>query len=212
MRFPTFEASLRHRRVLKGYNIAHWILRGVPEFMRDQAHIAPKKAFQDSEFTGIEVSSYARTPGAGVLKLEDYIKNELPSDFATFYTAYSEALVITRTFPLHLWSIEAMISSIEEMRQVERCPNRFFRFGEQWDREAAQFALWQHTPGVNDWWVVATSREYHDDYFDDENQTDYNLLGYSFGSWIEDWVKRDGLPDPLMGLDSKGGFLDPVDS
>lgn len=210
MNFPNFDKSLVSRRILKGYNSGYYILRAAPEVMRDEPCILPRVTHKDQNITCIETSSYARAPGIGTSRLEDFIKNQLPADFEAFYQKYAEALVVTRTFPVHLWTIETMIASIQEMRQLERCPIRFVRFGEQWDRSAAQYALWQHTPGLDDWWVVATSREYHDDYFDNENLTDYNLLGYSFKSWLEDWISRDGLPDPLMDLGPEGGFLDPA--
>lgn len=171
MNFPNFENSLVRRRILKGYSGAHHILNATPEIMRGDYCILPKVTRKDEQGTCIETSSYARTSGAKTSLLEDFIKNQLPPDFEAFYQKYAEALVVTRTFPVHLWTIETMIASIQEMRQLERCPIRFVRFGEQWDRSAVQYALWQHTLGLEDWWVVATSREYHDDYFDNENLT-----------------------------------------
>lgn len=211
MNFPQFEISLQSRRVLKAYNNGYYILNAVPDVMKGQACELPKVTFEDTRITCIETtSSYARMPGSDLAPLEAFLKNALPEDFTTFWGRYSEALVITRSFPIHLWPVQKMIDSMELMRKTERCPIRFFRFGEQWDAEAVEYGLWQHTPGKDDWWVVATSLEYNDDYFDDENLTDYTLLGYSFKSWLEDWIARDGLPDPLMRLGPDGGFLDPV--
>lgn len=210
MEFTRFGQSLLTSRVLKAYNDGSFILDAAPQVMQGQACDLPSVVFEDADEVHIKTSSYARTPGIGSDDLESHLKNILPRDFTAFYEQYSEALIVTRSYPIHLWPINKMLDSIRLMRQREHCPIRFFRFGEQWDREAVEYGLLQHTPGKDDWWVIATSREYHDDYYDDENLTDYNLLGYSFKSWLEDWITRDGLPDPLMGLGVDGGFLDPI--
>jgi hypothetical protein len=208
--FINFQASLITTRVLKGHDNCHWMLDAAADIMKEQSYPLPSVVYEDDNMTCLRMSSYARTPGMGVKPIEDFIQNTLPEDFCLFHQQYAEALVVTRTHPIHLWPVETIMEWLHRMRFKKPYPLRFLRFGDQWGRDATQYALWQPTPGIKEWRVVTTSVEENDDRYDDAELKDYYKLGNSFGEWLEDWIKRDGLPDPFMQIGPEGGFLDPV--
>ncbi|CAM2817337.1 SMI1/KNR4 family protein [Rariglobus hedericola] len=181
--------------------------------MRDQSYNLPVILYEDEGTTIFRTSSYARSPGGDtVAQIEALLQNRLPDDFRAFYASYAEALAVTRSYPIHFWDIEKIKEWFADMRYSKPYPLRFIRFGEYWDLGSTQFALWQKNPDKPDWMVVTTSVGQHDDQYDDPNFTDYYKLGDSFSGWLEDWIARDGLPDPFMKLGPEGGFLDPVDA
>jgi hypothetical protein len=208
--FEKFEHSLQTKRVLRARNYADYLRDAPGQIMRDKDSYLPDIVFEDGEDTYFRTSSYARTPGAGVGAIESALKNNLPDDFSDFYKKYAEALVVTRSYPLHIWDSEKILECFGEMRYKKNYPLRFIRFGDYWDMGARQFGLWQRDPNLSEWWVVATSLSHLDDFYDDPSYSDYNKLGNSFSGWLEDWIARDGLPDPFMKLGPEGGFLDPA--
>lgn len=208
--FPKFHASLKTPRVLKAYSDPYYLTEGASEIMRDQEARLPHVVYEENEIIYIKTSSYARSPGEGLIRVENMLKNALPSDIKSFFDAYAEALVVTRTYPIHIWPVDRILEFLEDMRYERRYPLRFIRFGDQWERGATQYALWQRDPQKPNWCVVTTSVGEADDRYDDPNLTDYCKLGDSFSDWLEEWIARDGLPDPFMKLGPEGGFLDPV--
>ena len=208
--FPLFEKSLKTERILKAYNYADYLRRAPLEITRGQATNLPVVVYEEKDATFFKTSSYARSPGGGTVdKIESLIKNRLPDDFRTFYLEYAEALIVTRSYPIHLWGIELIAEWFSDMRYKKGYPIRFIRFGDYWDMGATQFALWQHTPNLNEWRVVTTSVGQHDDEYDDPDFRNYYKVGDSFSGWLEDLIARDGLPDLFMKLGPEGGFLDP---
>lgn len=209
--FPEFEKSLRTQRVLKAYNYADYLRNAPAEIMRGQPASLPDIVYQEGDVTYFSTSSYARGPGEDTgTEIEALLGNRLPSDFRAFYDKFAEALVVTRSYPIHIWNLNKISEWFWDMRYKKPYPLRFIRFGDYWDLRATQFALWQKDPAKLEWCVVATSVEQIDDQYDDPSFTDYNKLGDSFSAWLEDWVARDGLPDPFMKLGTEGGFLDPA--
>jgi hypothetical protein len=205
-----FESSLQTKRILKARNYADCLRNAPGQIMRAKDAYLPDIVFEDEDETYFRTSSYARTPGVGVGAIESALKNTLPGDFVEFHNKFSEALVVTRSYPLHIWDSGKILEWLGKMRYEKNYPLRFIRFGDYWDLEARQFGLWQRTPYLSEWCVVATSVEDIDDYYDNPTYSDYNKLGDSFSGWLENWIDRDGLPDPFMKLGVTGGFLDPI--
>lgn len=157
-----------------------------------------------------DTSSYATTPGHGLAALEEMVGWPLPPDLIEFYSLVEKALLVTRTYPLHFWHEAKIIEETQErFRDHFTKPLRVFRFGDHFDMEATQFGLWLEEPGTMKWRVISTAIGCLDDLDDDYVEPD-RILGASFYEWLKDYVERDGLPDPFMGLGPEGGFLDPA--
>lgn len=173
--------------------------------------MAPKLLSEDADHWGRTVltRSYARKPGKGLEKLESLMHNRLPEDFLEFHRLYDEALVTTRTYPVHLWNEEMIIDEIKGWRDLYPYPLRFFRFAQYWDIYGLYFGLWQETEGGDDWRVVIASHSERDDDLDNAVGSEY-ILGPSFHDWLKDFIGRDGLPDPYKEIGPEGGFLDPA--
>lgn len=155
-----------------------------------------------------EAASYGRSPGHGLTRVQALVGNPLPDDFLAFYEQYETALVVTRTFPLHLWSEDKMIEGIKWHREFYDKPFRVLRFGDQYDRNFIYFALWLEDIGTKNWRVIATDHGSIDD-MDDDHVDSGQIIGNSFYEWLKSWVERDGLPDPFMEIGEDGGFNDP---
>jgi len=155
--------------------------------------------------------SYARPRQAGrsVQQLEEALQNVLPRDYNQFLEAYDEALVTTRTYPIHLWSVDQIIREIAFWRDVDAFPLRFFRLGQYWDIYGLYLGLWQTVPNGADWRVVIASHSSRDDDLDLSVESEC-ILAPSFHAWLKTLIETDGLPDPYKGIGPEGGFLDPV--
>jgi hypothetical protein len=198
-------------RRLKGCH-PYAIERGAKETgTEDQLRRAPRIILPADE-QGLdcvfETSSYATSPGHGLRVLQAMVGHPLPEDFTAFHEQFEKALVVTRTFPLHLWHEDKIIEGIHRFREFIDKPFRVFRFGDQYEREATQFGLWLEEPGTMKWRVITTAPGVIDDMDDDDIDPD-RIIGDSFYEWLKSWIERDGLPDMSMGLGPEGGFLDP---
>ncbi len=152
-------------------------------------------------------ASYATSPGHGLAKVQKMVGHPLPEDFLGFYERYEKALVVSRTFPIHLWHEEKIIEGIHDYCAYSDRPFRLLRFGDQYEMGAVQFALWLETPGTMNWRVVATQSG--SSYLDDTVLDPDEIIGPSFYEWLKDWIERDGLPDGFMDLGPEGGLMDP---
>jgi hypothetical protein len=161
---------------------------------------------EDDPSQVILTRSYARKPGKGLGNLEKVLQNSLPEDFLQFHQLYDEALITTRTYPIHLWNEDQILSGIESWRDQYPYPLRFFRFGEYWDCRELWFGLWQVNPGTDDWRVIITSHDNRGDVLDWGREEEY-ILAPSFHEWLKNFIERDGLPDPYM---TDFGTLDPA--
>lgn len=207
-----FEDGLKLMRRLKAYNAASCLLDAPRQlFPENDFGMAPKvlEGTDEDDTQIILTRSYARKPGRGVVKLEEKLQNRLPEDFRLFHGIYDEALVTTRTYPLHLWNVDRIIREIEDWRDVDEFPLRFFRFGGYWDIYGLYFGLWQEKPNGSDWKVVIAADGERDDHLDCFVEAEY-ILGESFHAWLKSWIERDGLPDPYQEIGPEGGFLDPA--
>lgn len=153
--------------------------------------------------------SYARKPGRGVKLLEDDLRNMLPEDYRQFLETYDEALVTTRTYPIHLWNMDRIIEGIRFWRDIDCYPLRFIRIGEYWNLDSLYFGLWQSKIDSPDWCVVIAEWGNRDQDYDVEVSPEY-ILAPSFHSWLKKLIESDGLPDPYMEIGPDGGFLDPA--
>jgi len=208
--FSFFDHALRNVRRLKGY--PYDVIRGAEEIgSGSQLKTCPRMIEEPNDFgDGVfETTSYATIPGHGVTKLQQMVGNPLPPDLVAFYESYEKALVVTRTYPLHLWHEAKIIEEIAERREFLDSPIRTFRFGEQYDRQATQYGLWLEEPGTMKWRVIGMENGIIDEMDDPYVEPD-RIIGQSFYEWIKSWVERDGLPDPFMQLGPEGGFLEPV--
>jgi hypothetical protein len=132
----------------------------------------------------------------------------LPDDFLEFHQLYDEALLTTRTYPIHLWSEEKILEGIEDFRDLTDLPIRFFRFAEYWDQRELWYGLWLD-PGDATWKVAVADMSDRDQIYE-ENISEEYILSSSFRAWLKDFIRRDGLPDPYKGIGPEGGFLDPA--
>jgi hypothetical protein len=171
--------------------------------------MAPKILKEQGWERVILTRSYARKPGKGLPRLEALMQNRLPEDFCEFHRLYDEALLTTRTFPIHLWSEEKILEELKTWRDLYPYPLRFFRFGDYWDRNELWFGLWQSDFESNQWKVLITGYDNRDDHLDLGREDEY-ILAPCFYEWLLDFIKRDGLPDPYMNIGPEGGFLDPA--
>lgn len=153
--------------------------------------------------------SYARQPGRSVGQLEKALQNGLPRDYRQFLEAYDEALITTRTYPIHLWSVDQIIREIAIWRDNDAFPLRFFRLGQYWDIYGLYFGLWQTMPSGSDWSVVIATHSNRDDDLDLSVESE-SILAPSFHAWLKTLIETDGLPDPYKEIGPEGGFLDPV--
>jgi hypothetical protein len=211
--FGFFEESLHTLRRLRSYSIDKSYLLDAPGqvFPELETGMAPKvlEGGEDDPSQVILVRSYARKPGKGLAKLEALLRNRLPDDFLGFHCLYDEALVTTRTYPIHLWNEETIIEEINGWRDLYPYPVRFFRFAQYWDIYGLYYGLWQETDGGDDWRVVICSHNQRDDDLDDFVEKEC-ILCPSFHEWLKDLIARDGLPDPYKEIGPEGGFLDPA--
>lgn len=180
----------------------------------EDLEVAPKVIWTANDTSGetiFDTTSYAKQPGSELRQLIEYLGQTPPEDFLAFHRLYAEALVVTRSYPIHLWS-EAKI--VEEASQWWRHsfvkPIRFFRFGGYFDREAQHFGLWQEHLGSGAWKVAVTSIDQRDEDYDQDNIDSVYIMGNSFYDWLRDLVERDGLPDPFIEVGEAGGFFDPA--
>jgi hypothetical protein len=178
-------------------------------FPEQDLGMAPKILKEQGWERVILTRSYARKPGKGLARLEALMQNRLPEDFCEFHRLYDEALLTTRTFPIHLWSEEKMLEEIEGWRDLYPYPLRFFRFAQYWDIYGLYYGLWQENPDGNEWQVVICSHSQRDDDLDQDVEQEY-VLARSFYDWLKDFIERDGIPDPYKEIGPEGGFLDPA--
>ena len=203
-----FEESLHRLRKLKAYSMGNGYLVDAPRqiFPDMELGMTPRILSEDPDGWVVLTSSYARKPGKGLHEVENILQNQLPDDFIEFHRLYDEALVTTRTFPVHLWNEEKILDGIAMWRDLYPYPLRYFRFGEYWDRYELWFGLWQANPKLNEWKVVITSYDNRDDHLDSGRPEEY-ILAPSFYAWLKSFIERDGLPDPYM---TQFGTLDPT--
>ncbi|HSJ02889.1 MAG TPA: SMI1/KNR4 family protein, partial [Verrucomicrobium sp.] len=175
----------------------------------DELGMAPRMLSENGWERVILTRSYARKPGRGVARLEQKLQNKVPEDFRAFHEVYDEALVTTRTYPLHLWNVDRILSEVETWRDIDNFPLRLFRFAQYWDIYGLYFALWQENPKGDDWKVVIVSHGHRDDQLDEYVEPEC-IVGESFYAWLKSWIERDGLPDPFKEIGIEGGFLDPA--
>ena len=210
--YAFLEASLHKVRKLRAYSFDKSYLLDAPAqlFPEMDLAVAPRvlEGGEDDDSQVILTRSYARKPGRGVARLEQKLQNKVPEDFRAFHEAYDEALVTTRTYPLHLWNVDRILSEVETWRDIDNFPLRLFRFAQYWDIYGLYFALWQENPKGDDWKVVIVSHGHRDDQLDEYVEPEY-ILGESFHDWLKSWIERDGLPDTFKEIGTNGGFLDP---
>lgn len=209
--YTFFEESLHRLRRLTCGGPDVSCLIDAPQwlFPEQDFGMAPKILKEEGWEREILTRSYARKPGRELAALEKVLQNRLPGDFLEFHRLYDEALVTTRTYPIHLWSEERILKEIEMWRDLYSYPLRFFRFGEYWDRNELWFGLWQENPDINSWKVIITAYDNRDDHLDSGRSEEY-VLATSFYEWLKSLIERDGLPDPYMDIGPEGGFLDPA--
>ncbi len=213
--YSFFDQSLSTTRLLKSYTCPYYILDAVPELFGDRRPIkAPVLIYRDENPKTLdgtyifETASYASSPGHGLARVQELVGHPLPSDFLAFYQRYEKALIVTRTYPIHMWHEDKIIEGIFDYWAYPDRPFRILRFGDQYDRQATQFGLWLEEPGTMKWRVVST--QIGSNYLDDTLMDPGQIIGQSFYEWLKDWVDRDGLPDGFMNLGPEGGFIDPL--
>lgn len=208
-----FEETLHSLRRLRAYSIDKSYLLGAPSRVFPEMDLQgiPRvvEGGEDDPSQVIETRSYARTPGSELAKLESTLLNSLPEDFLEFHRLYDEALLTTRTYPIHLWNEARILKGIERWRDSYTYPSRFFRFAEYWDVSELYYGLWQAEPGGEEWRVVICDHSDRDDDLDNGCEEEY-ILAPSFYEWLKDFIARDGIPDPYQEIGPEGGYLDPV--
>lgn len=215
--YTFFDESLRTvRRLITRINHPWHILDGAAKIGMPEQLVRAPKIIQEAEGDSVEVvfdtTSYARIPGTNLGKLSAFIENKLPDDFLAFYRRYAEALVVTRSYPIHLWNEEKILEEAAESTAMwnRQKPVRFIRFGEYYECDTVMFGLWQEKPGGDVWKVVVTDHDRQDDEYDIDELEPYCILGESFYEWLKRLVEKEGLPDPFFDVGEEGGYLDPA--
>ena len=214
--YSFFDETLARIRRLRARFYPWYIIDAAPEIgTAEQLKKSPKiisTVDDDCGETVLEAASYARQPGNDLSRLQGLLENETPLDFREFYGSYAEALLVTRSYPIHLWTEAKMLEEVVSSRprlDLQK-PIRFFRFGEYYDRHAQQFGLWQEKRGSDIWRVAVTDINTRDEEYDTDEINSVYIMGSSFYDWLKDLVERDGLPDPFFDLGEEGGYIDPV--
>lgn len=209
--YSFFESSIQNVRTFIGRQPSALQQGALETGSEEQLKRSPKILIEGDEMGDdciFEAASYATTPGRGLRLVAEVVGHTLPEDFLQFYELYEKALVVTRTFPLHLWSEAKIIEGIERFRENSDKPFRVFRFADQYDREATQFGLRLDDPEKMKWQVISTAIGCIDD-MDDDSIDPRQVIGESFHGWLKSWIERDGLPDGFMELGPEGGYIDP---
>ena len=123
------------------------------------------------------------------------MRHPLPPEFIAFYEKYEKALAVTLAYPLYFWPEDRIIEEIKERREFLDRPMRTFRFGEQYDRQAAQYGLWLEEPGTMKWQVIVMDTGVIDEDADIYVQP-YRRTGASFYEWFKERMETDGAFDP----------------
>ncbi len=184
---------------------------GTPE----QLERSPKLIWEaggDSIEMVCDLTNYARTAGGGLERLGGFLGCQLPGDFLDFHRLYSEALIVTRSYPMHIWSEDRILREAADnvLYRKRKRPYRFFRIGEYYDHDAQMFGLWEENCGSGIWRVVVTDHYTHDSEYDRDNIEPVLVRGASFYQWLKWLVEKDGLPDPFFEVGEEGGYLDPA--
>lgn len=206
--YTFFEESLHRLRKLRTYNIGNGYLIDAPRqiFPDLELGMAPRIISEESDGWVVLTKSYARKPGKALNNLENLLQTRLPKDFLEFHQVYDEALVTTRTFPVHLWNEDKILEGIEFWRDLCPGPIRFIRFGEYWDKRSLYFGLWNQVLGSSEWRVAIADWGDRDQIYEKDIAEEY-ILAPSFYAWLRSFIERDGLPDPFM---TRFGQLDPA--
>jgi hypothetical protein len=212
--YSFFEDSLHKLRKLRAYSIdKSYLLKAPAQIFPDlELGIAPK-VLEGTDADSSQViltKSFARKRPQKLDRLEQKIKGSLPDDFRQFHEIYDEALIVTRTMPIKIFTESAILEEIEMWRDCFDKPLRFFRFGVYWYYGNRYFGLWKPNENSNEWSVVYTSHNHRDDDFDASDFDMEDIVSSSFYKWLKILIETDGIPDPLMEIGPEGGFLDPV--
>ncbi len=216
--YSFFEAALHSKRRLREY------YGNLPAFMDDEMErfnlgIQPVTVGDFGDCRVIEATSCAQTPGMGVKAIETILHQPLPDDFRDFYTLFAEAVIVTRSRPLHLWPVSKIVSTLGlyswEIQDEEA--RRSFRFGAYLDDETRQFALGQHPGSTEKWSVLRTNIEESDKECANSfaGNPGHFSLGDSFRGWLAKFIASDGMNDVFLAEHScspGGAAYDPVTS
>ena len=194
--YSFFDDSLKSIRRLRG---THYdVFQGSLEIRNDASGSPPAKLIQEADEFGnriFEATSYATIPGHGLNRLQELVRHPLPPDFIAFYEKYEKALAVTLAYPLYFWPEDRIIEEIKERREFLDRPMRTFRFGEQYDRQAAQYGLWLEEPGTMKWQVIVMDTGVIDEDADIYVQP-YRRTGASFYEWFKERMETAGAFDP----------------
>ncbi len=206
--YSFFEESIHRMRKLRAHSIGNGYLVDAPHqvFPDLELGMAPQILSEEPDGWIVLTKSYARKPGKGLLKVEEVMQNTLPNDFLEFHQLYDEALITTRTYPIHLWNEDRILEEIELSRDESPQPYRLVRFGNYWDTSDLYFALWNVDPVRGTWEVVVASLDERDQIIECSMPPEA-ILGRPFHTWLKDFIERDGVPDPFM---TRFGTLDPA--
>lgn len=219
--YSFFEESLRKTRRMReywGYGVNEV---AVKEGFQSKADVCKLVAREESCLL-IDTSSFFRpTSDDDWLALESRMGQPLPEDFAAFHALYSEAIILTRAQPVHLFSAETILKEMRTFTGRDRKPRRFFRFAGTFQTDSEYYGLRQIAPGSPDWEVVYAALE-PDEFL--EGATDFGEYPYwakthdvpeaiapSFYDWLKHLIETDGMEDLYLEPVSPGGaWYDPA--
>lgn len=191
-----FDDSLRKIRKLQG---SHYrIFQGSLEIRSENSPSPPARIIREEVEIADSIfmaTSYATIPGHGLGRLQELVRHPLPPEFIAFYEKYEKALAVTLAYPLYFWPEDKIIEEINDRREFLDRPMRTFRFGEQYEREAAQYGLWLEEPGTMKWQVIVMDAGVIDEDADTSVQP-YRRTGASFYEWLKEWIETDGVNSP----------------
>lgn len=127
--------------------------------------------------------------GHSIAPLRKSLKTELPEDFKQFYEQFGESVIFTRSEPIRIMPLQAMIDACEDDPDIKVEEGRFFRFA-----EFSGMAFWlgfRRDDLTDEWQIVAC---------------DYGLLysemigpkgretvvALSFYEWLKALIETDG--------------------
>ena len=164
--------------------------KGVVEVISQDEHVPYNDHFRASHFV-------RNADGSDSLEvIKETFKVDLPEDFAAFYGAWSEVLLVLRE-PYWIMPGASIVASNQRFRgsHDEKFPCNLIRFARYFDESGQNFALRRKNPESA--WTISMidDLDYHEnDWEAGDDKFDYKVTDLSFTDWLHRMLETDGTP------------------